>query len=71
MNCMGKILILVGISLVIAGIFFTLGGKIPWIGRLQGDIAIQRKNFSFYFPITSCILISAVLSIILFLFFRK
>ena len=71
MNYLGKALIIFGIVLVVVGVFFTVGGKIPWLGRLPGDIIIEKKNFSFYFPLTTCILISIALSVFYFLFFRK
>ena len=71
MNAIGKSLIFVGILLIIIGIFFILGNKIPHFGRLPGDIMVKKENFSLYFPITTCILISIVISIILFLFTRK
>ena len=67
---MGKVLIIMGIALVIAGVFFTLGAKLPWFGRLPGDIIIHRKNFSFYFPVMTCVLLSVILSLVVFLFFR-
>lgn len=67
---LGKTLILIGLVLVAAGVFFTFGGKIPFLGRLPGDIRIQRDNFSFYFPLTSSILVSILLSLILWLFRR-
>lgn len=66
----GKLFILLGLILVGLGLFFTCGGKIPFLGRLPGDIRIHRDNFSFYFPLTSCILISLLLSLILWLFRR-
>ena len=66
----GKILIIFGGTLLILGALLTLGGKIPWLGRLPGDIVIQRDNFSFYFPLTTCILLSIVLSMI-FAFLRR
>ena len=68
---MGKTLIIIGAALIVIGVFFALGGRIPWFGRLPGDIIVQKKNFSFYFPVTTCILISIILSAIVFLFFRK
>lgn len=71
MSYIGKSLIIFGIVLIIIGIFFTLFGKIPWFGHLPGDIVIQKKNFTFYFPITTCILISVIVSFIFFLFFRR
>ena len=66
----GKILIIFGGTLLILGALLTLGGKITWLGRLPGDIVIQRDNFSFYFPLTTCILLSIVLSMI-FAFLRR
>lgn len=66
----GKLLILIGLVIVGAGVVFLLSDKIPWIGRLPGDITIKRDNFTFYFPLATCILISVVLSL-LFWFFRK
>lgn len=66
----GKLLIVIGAVLMIAGLFFTFGWKIPFLGRLPGDIRIQREHFSFYFPLTTCVLISVLLSLILW-FFRR
>jgi hypothetical protein len=70
MPALGKMLIAVGIVFVIMGIAFLFGDKIPFLGRLPGDISIQKERFSLYFPITTCIIISIVLSI-LFAIFRK
>jgi len=67
---MGKMLIVMGMGLVLIGIIMTVGPKIPWIGKLPGDISIQRENFSFYFPLTTCIIISIILTL-LFYFFRR
>ncbi len=66
----GKMLIIAGIVLIVAGLAFTYGPKIPWFGKLPGDISIKKDNFSFYFPITTSIVISIVISI-LFSIFRK
>lgn len=66
----GRTLILFGISLVIIGGIVMLLGKIPGLGKLPGDILIERKNFTFYFPIVTCLLISLFLSLI-FWFIRK
>lgn len=64
----GKAIIIIGIILVIAGIIlWLLGDKLNWFGNLPGDIKIKRENFSFYFPITTMIIISVVLSAILWL----
>ena len=67
----GKILIFIGLLLAILGIIFVIGNKIPFIGKLPGDIAVERKNYSFYLPVTTCIIISIVISFVLWLFSRK
>ncbi len=67
----GKILISIGLLLAILGAIFTFGNKLPFVGRLPGDIAIERKNYSFYFPVATCIVISIVMSFILWLFNKK
>lgn len=67
---MGRTLILLGVILIIVGVFLMLGGKISWFGRLPGDIIIHKKNFTFYFPITTSVLISVILSLVFFLFFK-
>ena len=71
LSSFGKILIYIGIIMIVVGGLFMLGGKIPFMGRLPGDIAIQKKNFSFYFPITTSIAISIILSLIMWLLSRK
>lgn len=70
MNGMGRSLIIMGVILVIAGVVITVSPRIPWLGKLPGDIHIQRENFSFSFPLTTCILLSALLSLILWLLRR-
>jgi hypothetical protein len=64
---MGKILIIVGIVLVIAGILIHLNPRIPFFGRLPGDIVVDRGNFKMFIPITTSIILSVVLSLILYL----
>ncbi len=66
---MAKQLVLIGIILVIIGLCWPLLSKLPF-GRLPGDIVIRRDNFSFYFPLTTCIIISLVITL-LFRLFRK
>jgi hypothetical protein len=63
----GKILIIFGILLIFLGIIVTLGPKIPWMGKLPGDIIIKKEHFSFYFPLTTCIIISVILTFLLYL----
>jgi hypothetical protein len=70
MPAIGKMLIILGIVLIIVGIGFLFGDKIPFIGKLPGDILIKKERFSFYFPITTSIIISIILTI-LFSLFRK
>lgn len=68
---LGKMLIIGGIAMVIAGLFITFGMKYLPLGRLPGDIAVRRGNFSFFFPVVTCIVISVILSVIMNLFFRR
>ncbi|MGH9386149.1 MAG: DUF2905 domain-containing protein [Vicinamibacterales bacterium] len=70
MSNIGRMLMLMGVLLVVVGALLTLGSKIPWLGRLPGDIVIERKNFSFYFPLMTSIIISVILSILMILFRR-
>ncbi|HTU02563.1 MAG TPA: DUF2905 domain-containing protein [Candidatus Sulfotelmatobacter sp.] len=71
MDSLGKMLILLGIFLAVLGGLFLLAGKIPFLGRLPGDIAFRRGNWSFYFPLTTSILISLLLTLLLSLFTRR
>jgi len=63
----GKILILFGFFFIFLGVLFLLFGKIPFFGKLPGDILIKRENFTFYFPLGTCLLISLILSFIFYL----
>jgi hypothetical protein len=63
---MGKFLIITGIVLVIAGLLIQFANRIPMLGKLPGDIRIERENFSFYFPIATSILLSIIVSLILY-----
>ena len=67
---LGKMLILLGVFIILIGFLLVIGEKIPWVGRLPGDIIIRKKNFTFYFPIVTSILISIILTL-LFTLFRK
>jgi uncharacterized protein YybS (DUF2232 family) len=66
----GKILIILGVLLLAIGVLLLLGIKAPWLGRLPRDIVIKKGNFTFYFPIVTCILLSIILSVV-FWIFRK
>ena len=67
---LGKLLVVFGVALVVLGLALWSGFGATWLGRLPGDIRIERGNSTFYFPIVTCIIISVVLSII-FSFFRR
>ncbi len=66
----GKALILLGFVLIAAGVLVWGFGRVPYVGRLPGDIYIRRGNTSFYFPLTTCIILSIVASLILALLRR-
>jgi hypothetical protein len=70
MQELGKMLIIFGIAMVLIGLALWSGLGTGWLGRLPGDIRIERGNSAFYFPIVSCIIISIVLSLIFSLFRR-
>lgn len=70
-DSIGKMLIIFGLVLIIVGIAVYLGGKFTALGRLPGDIHIERENFSFHFPVVTSIVISLVLTVILNLFFTR
>lgn len=70
MNTFGKTLIFFGLLLAALGLLLTLGSKLPWLGRLPGDIYINRGNFSFYFPLTTSIIVSVIITLVLYLFRR-
>ena len=70
-SSLGKILIIVGAVIVIVGVVLAFGAKIPWLGRIPGDFSYKGKNFTFYFPLGTSILISVVLTLILWLFSKR
>ncbi|HPQ15952.1 MAG TPA: DUF2905 domain-containing protein, partial [Bryobacteraceae bacterium] len=68
MTGFGRMLIIAGVILIAAGLLFSLGARLPFrIGRLPGDIVIRGKNSVFYFPLATSLLLSVVLSLILWL----
>ena len=70
MSGIGRLLIILGLIIILVGVVVTLAGKLPWLGRLPGDITIKRENFSFYFPLGTCLLLSLIFSLIMWLFRR-
>lgn len=69
---LGRALIALGVLLIVAGLLVMLGERLPLrLGRLPGDIVIRGKNSAFYFPIVTCVVISVVLSAVLWLLGRR
>ena len=68
---LGKTLILLGAALIVVGLIFVVAPKIPFLGKLPGDIHLRGKNWSFSFPVVTCIVISIVLTLLLNLFSRR
>lgn len=71
MDSLGKMLIVFGVVLALLGGLLLFAGKLPFLGRLPGDIVIRRENWSFYFPITTSIVLSVLLTLLLSLFSRR
>lgn len=70
LGALGKLLILLGVFIVLMGLLLMAGDKIPWVGRLPGDIVIKKEKFTFYFPLATSILISLLITLF-FALFRK
>ncbi|MBM4295131.1 MAG: DUF2905 domain-containing protein [Deltaproteobacteria bacterium] len=70
MSEIARLIIMVGVLLVIIGVVILLAPKIPWLGKLPLDFTYKRDNFTFYFPLGTCILLSIILTIILALWRR-
>jgi len=66
-----RFLIILGLVLLAVGLILVFAGKVPLIGRLPGDIYIKRDNFSFYFPLTTCILMSVLITFLIKIFNKK
>jgi Protein of unknown function (DUF2905) len=67
---MGKLLIIVGIVCILLGLFITYAEKLPFLGKLPGDITIEKGKFKFYFPLATSILLSILISFLLYLYHR-
>ena len=70
MGDLGKVLMAVGAAVFVIGVFLALGCKLPWFGRLPGDILIERGPVTFYFPLATSIVVSVVLSLLFWLLRR-
>jgi hypothetical protein len=66
----GRALIVAGVVLIVLGLLLGVAGRVPWIGRLPGDIVIRRGNFTFYFPLATSILLSLILTLLFSLWRR-
>ncbi|HSB31466.1 MAG TPA: DUF2905 domain-containing protein [Candidatus Sulfobium mesophilum] len=71
MQHLGRLLIIFGGVIVVAGVLMMLAGKLPWVGRLPGDIVLHRKNFTFYFPLATSILISLLLTLLFWILGKR
>lgn len=67
----GKFLIITGLIITVIGIIVSFAHNLPFLGRIPGDILIQKKNFTFYFPLATCLILSVILSFILWLISRR
>jgi hypothetical protein len=70
MSEFGKMLVIFGVVLVGVGLLLLFGAKIPWLGKLPGDITIRRENFTFYFPLATSLIVSIILTLLFSLFRR-
>jgi hypothetical protein len=70
LSAIGKVLIFMGLITAAIGMLLLVAPRIPWLGKIPGDILIKRENFQLYVPITTCIIISLILTL-LFYFFRR
>jgi len=71
LSALGKVLVLLGVILAVVGGLLMVGAKIPWLGRLPGDILIQRRHFTFYFPLATSLLLSVLLTLLLWFLSRR
>jgi hypothetical protein len=68
---LGRMLIVLGVVVAAVGVVLVLFGHVPWIGRLPGDMHVRRGNWTFYFPLGTSILVSIVLTLVLWLIGRR
>ena len=67
----GRMLVVFGVLLALAGVVLMLVARVPWLGRLPGDVHVQRGNWTFYFPLATSLLVSVVLTLVLWLVRRR
>ena len=71
MSDVGKTLVVLGLLIALVGVVLTFVGRVPWLGRLPGDIYVQRGNWSLYFPLATSLVLSGVLSLVFYLLGRR
>ena len=71
MNDIGKALLVMGLVVALVGVVLMVAGRVPWLGRLPGDLYIQRGNWSFYFPLATSIVVSVLLTVVFWLIGRR
>ncbi len=70
-NDVGRMLVVFGVLIALAGVALLLVGRVGWLGRLPGDIHIERGNWTFYFPLATSLLLSVVLTLVLWIIGRR
>jgi DUF2905 family protein len=68
---LGRVLIVAGVVIAVVGVALVFVGRVPWLGRLPGDVHIERGNWSFHFPIVTSLLLSAVLTLVFYFVGRR
>jgi hypothetical protein len=71
MNDVGRALVVMGLVVALVGVVLLVAGRVPWLGRLPGDLYIQRGNWSFYFPLATSIVLSVLLTVVFWLIGRR
>lgn len=71
MGDLGKLLIVFGLLIAAVGVVLVLAGRLPWLGRLPGDVYVQRGSWTFYFPLATSIVVSLVLTLLFWLIGRR
>jgi hypothetical protein len=71
MRELGRLLVLLGGVSVLVGVLLLLGARVPWLGRLPGDVVVRRGPVTFYFPLVTSLVVSIVLTLLLNLFWRR
>ena len=71
MNDLARLLIVLGVVIAAVGVVLLLVGRVPWLGRLPGDIHVERGNWTFYFPLGTSIVLSLLLTLVLWLIGRR